>query len=348
MVRFLVLMCVAMLTALASPRPAAADDTLSVIGGANANAFFEVLTNVAERAGFYKEEHLIVSTQYAGSPNIAAQLVASGKADLCGQAVEPIIQGYEKGIHLVTFFARDPHYEFVLAVLDASPIKTLADFKGATIGELSIGSPGEISADSTLSGAGLRKGDYSYIPIGTASQGLQAIAGKKVDGAEFPYVELALYEVESPAKFRYFWDPILKDVGDTAYAASPATIAAKGDQLRRFSRANVMAAILIRENPRLAARYFLEGAGMKVTDESLSDETRLLELTQSQLPGYDPASKRIGYISPVGIEILAKYLYGAGLTKQIVPASAVVTNEFIDYANDFDHGAFIAQVKRMH
>jgi NitT/TauT family transport system substrate-binding protein len=340
-------MSVAVLTALCCSRPAAADDALSVIGGANANAFFEVLTNVAERAGFYKEEHLIVSTQYAGSPNIAAQLVASGKADLCGQAVEPIIQGYEKGIHLVTFFARDPHYEFVLAVLDDSPIKTLADFKGATIGELSIGSPGEISADSTLSGAGLRKSDYSYIPIGTASQGLQAIAGKKVSGAAFPYVELALYEVESPAKFRYFWDPILKDVGDTAYAASPATIAAKGDQLRRFARANVMAAILIRENPRLAARYFLEGASMKVTDESLADETRLLELTQSQLPGYDPESKRIGYISPVGIGILAKYLYAAGLTKQIVPASAVATNAFIDYANDFDHGAFIAQVKRM-
>jgi hypothetical protein len=26
----------------------------------------------------------------------------------------------------------------------------------------------------------------------------------------------------------------------------------------------------------------------------------------------------------------------------------VVTNQFIAYANDFDHNAFIAQVKKMH
>jgi NitT/TauT family transport system substrate-binding protein len=339
---------VALLCACAGTRsPALADDALTVIVGANPNAFFEVLTNVAERAGFYKEQHLVVTTQYAGSPNIAAQLVATGKGDICGQAVEPLITGYEKGVHLQAFFTRDPHYEFVLAVLDESPIKRLADFKGATIGELSVGSPGEISANATLSGAGLKKSDYSYLPIGTASAGLQAIQSKKVDGVEFPFVELSLYEVEAHVKFRYFWDPILRDVGDTAYAAAPATIAAKGDQLRRFSRANAMAAVLVRENPQLAARYFLEGAGMKVTAETVENDARLLQLAYDQLPGYDPASKRIGYISPIGIGILAKYLYDAGLTHQIVPASAVVTDQFIDAANDFDHGALIARVKRM-
>ena len=108
-----------------------------------------------------------------------------------------------------------------------------------------------------------------------------------------------------------------------------------------------MAAVLVRENPQLAARYFLEGAGMKVTAETVENDARLLQLAYDQLPGYDPASKRIGYISPIGIGILAKYLYDAGLTHQIVPASAVVTDQFIDAANDFDHGALIARVKRM-
>jgi hypothetical protein len=30
-----------------------------------------------------------------------------------------------------------------------------------------------------------------------------------------------------------------------------------------------------------------------------------------------------------------------------VPATDIVTNQFIDYANDFDHKAFIERVKHM-
>jgi hypothetical protein len=36
-----------------------------------------------------------------------------------------------------------------------------------------------------------------------------------------------------------------------------------------------------------------------------------------------------------------------GLTKTVVPVAAVLTNQFIAYANDFDHKAFVARVKAM-
>ena len=97
------------------PRAAVADDTLSVIGGANAASFFEVLNNVAQAAGLYADEHLTITIQYAGSPNVAAQLCATGKADICGQAVEPLFLGYQKGLRLQAFFVRDPQNDQVLA-----------------------------------------------------------------------------------------------------------------------------------------------------------------------------------------------------------------------------------------
>jgi hypothetical protein len=40
-------------------------------------------------------------------------------------------------------------------------------------------------------------------------------------------------------------------------------------------------------------------------------------------------------------------MYNAGLTPALVPATAVVTNQFVRYANDFDKKAWIAEVKRM-
>jgi NitT/TauT family transport system substrate-binding protein len=330
------------------PRPAAADDALTVVGGSTATGFFEVLDLVAQQAGFFKEQHLVVDKQYSGNSSVAAQLVASGKADIGSFAIEPILSGYEKGLHLTAFFSRDPHYFQVLAVLEGSPIKTLADFKGTTIGEYTVGSAAEVPANSELAGAGVRRSDYSYIPIGAGAQAISAMNSGKVAGAAFPYPELATYEAFAGQKYRYFWHPLLKDIGDDAFVASPATIQNKPDVLRRFCRAIVEAAILVRENPNLAAKYFVAGSGGKLTSDEVAKYGRLLAISQSMLAGYDPTSMRIGEMPLRGIEVLTKFMYDNGLTTQVVPASAIVTNQFIDAANAFNHQAFIAQAKQMH
>ena len=147
------------------------------------------------------------------------------------------------------------------------------------------------------------------------------------------------------SKYRFFFNPLLEDIGNAAYVATDATIKAKADVLRRFCRANVIASILIRVNPTLAARYYLQGSGLKVTDEAVANEARMLELAGNSLPGFDPTSTTIGGIPLRGMGVLARFIYQSGLTKQIVPASAVVDDQFIAYANDFDRQPFIAQAK---
>jgi ABC-type nitrate/sulfonate/bicarbonate transport system substrate-binding protein len=338
----------ALVALLGVARPAAAADKLTVISGSQPTAFFEVLGDVAAGAGFYTAENLDVDIQYAGNPYSAAQLVASGKGDICSLALEPIIQGYDKGVRLTSFFARDPHYEYVLGVPANSPIKSLADFKGQSIGEYSPGSGAEVSTNNMLEGAGLKRTDFSYSPIGNGAQAIQALNSGKVAGAAFPFVELQIYVVNADQHYRYFWHPILKDIGDVGYAATPATIQSKADLLKRFARANAKAALLIRVNPALAARYFVQAEGIKVTDDAVSKETRLLEISQDQLPGFDPSSNTIGKMSTAGMGFLSNFLYTNGLTPQLVPTSALVDNRFIAFANDFDHKAFLAEAKKMH
>ncbi len=326
---------------------ARADDALTVIGGSNPAAFFEVLDHVAERGGYFKAEHLVVTKQYAGTASTCAQLVASGKGDVCSLSIEPLLLGYEKGLRLQFFFGRDPRYDYVLGVLDDSPIRTLADFRGKVLGEINAGSAVEPVVLSMLQGAGLKKSDYTFVPIGTGAQGLAAFTGKRVDAAAFPSVELQTYHAWTNVKIRYFEHPILKDIGNVGYAATPATIAARADVLARYARALTEAALLVRANTTLAARYFLEGVGLKVTPESVAQEARVLDASQADLPGVDPANKRIGYMALHGIEVYSRFLNENGLTTQVAPAGAVVTNRLIAYANDFDHRAFIAKVKAL-
>jgi NitT/TauT family transport system substrate-binding protein len=329
------------------PVPAAADDALTVIGGSFPTAFYEVLVDVAQESGLFRAEHLDVTLQYAGNPAIALQAIAGGKGDVASGNVNGMVQGYAKGLRMTAFFSRSPSFLDVTAVLDASPIRTLADFRGKTLGVRTVGQPTEVYTGQLLAGAGLHKGDYTFAPIGSGVQAIDALAGGKVDGAAFPYPELKTYELVGHLKFRYFFDPVLKDIPDDAFIASPATIASKSDQLRRFCRAIVEAAILIRENPALAAKDFVVASGTKVTPDAVATEAQLLSISQDLLPAHDPGSDRIGEMPLRGMQVLTTFMYDNGLTPQMVPASELVTDRFIGYANGFDHTAFAARAKAM-
>jgi NitT/TauT family transport system substrate-binding protein len=333
----------------AAPRAARADDTITAVGGNALPGLYGVLEIVAERAGFFKQEHINFVEQYVASPSVAAQLVALGKGDVASISAEAVIQGYEKGLRLQYFFAHAARFSNVLAVLDDSPIKTLADFKGKNVGEINPGSAGEVLAQVVLAGAGLGKADYTFSPIGLGAQAIEAVADRKVDAVAYPYAEVVPMEVVGNLKMRVFRDPILKDIPNAGLASTPATIAAKGPALERFTRAIVKASLFVRYNPAVAARWFLEaggGAG-KVTPQNLATQTREFTLLEDELPAADPENKRIGAFPLTGVQILSRTLQAYGKTTGVVPAEAIATNAYVSFANDFDHQAVIAFAKSM-
>jgi NitT/TauT family transport system substrate-binding protein len=325
--------------------PAAADDALNILGGSAAPTMLDVPDLVAQGLGLFKQEHLDINKQFVGTAFTCTQLLATGKGDVCSASMEPVISGYEKGVRLTFFYNRDPLYDYALAVLSTSPIKTLGDFKGMTLGEYTTGSAAEITANNQLSGAGLRKSDYSYIPVGGGAQGLLALTSGKVNGFAMPDAEMAMDGVIGNVKFHIFRDPILSDVPNVGYMASPATIASKADLLKRYTRAMVKADLFVHYNPAVAARYFLQQSNQKVTPDSLALITKQIEAYENSLPAADPSSKRIGYFPVNGVAIYTKFMLADGLAHVLVPANELVTNQFIAYANDFDKKAYIAWVK---
>jgi NitT/TauT family transport system substrate-binding protein len=326
------------LSLLLTARPASADDSLLLLDGGPGPNIYDTLRFVAQGMGYFKQQHVNVDEEYTSNSLTAAQLVATGKGDVLSSTIEPILEGYEKGIRFQVFFTRSSHYAYVLAVPDDSPIRTLADFKGATIGEIGVASGAEVATNSMLAGAGLKRSDYTYLPIGAGAQALQAIESKRVAGVAFPYDLLAQYEIQGNVKFRFFRHPIL-EAGNSVYAASPSTIQAKGDVLKRFLRAMVEAAVYTHYHPLDAARMYLQGAGIKLTDKSLHDQERLIVLCKDYIAGSNPNDRRIGYTSVLDTVLYSRILVGAGMATQVVPGPAVVTDQFIGYANDFDRKA---------
>ena len=313
------------------PVPAgAADDTLTLIGSDFPPNVSDVEDIVAERAGYFAQERLAVTKQFSGSSSNCFQIVASGKGDICTSSVEAIILGYSKGLRLQVFLNRDPRYDYTLAVLSDSPIRHLADFKGAVIGEINLGGiyASEIPANAVLSGAGLSKSDYSFAPVGVGAQALAAIESKRVAALAFPTLELDTMQVAGHVTFRTFPDPRLGDVPNVGFVATPSTIASKSDLLRRYARAMVKAFVFIRVNPQAAARMFLEGSAKKATDDALATAIAQIEALEPDFPAYDLSDKRIGYIPVRGMAVYCEYFATNGLTPDLVPAEALVTNQF--------------------
>jgi NitT/TauT family transport system substrate-binding protein len=340
--------CCASALLFAAPQTALGDDALSVVAGNPTPGLFDTLELIADGAGFYRQQHLIVTKNYSQGPSAAAQLVATGKADVVSISVEPVLIGYEKGLRLQFFLSRQARYSYVLGVLAGSPIRSLADFKGTVLGESTAGSPAEVAADSMLAGAGLKPSDFSYIPVGIGAGALSAMTSHRVDGGAFSYFEFANDEAVGQTAFRIFRHPILKDIGNVGYAATPETIRTKADQLRRFSRAIVEAALFVRLNPAAAARLYLQGTGQRVTDDALRNTTRLLALLKDDFPAADPANKRIGLLPPRNLDLYGSYLAQYGMIHAPVPGDAITTTQFIGYANDFDHKALEKQIMSMH
>jgi len=342
------LMAVIVLALACCPRPAWADDKLTVVSSLPGGT--EVLEVVANKAGLFRAEHLDVEKLYSGNISVCAQMVASGKGDICAMSIESIILGYPKGLRLQTFLSRNRRYGFVLAVPDNSPIRRLADFKGQPIGEPSVGSPGvEISASDMLMGAGLNRSDIVFVPVGVEAQALSALTSGKVAALGDTVVALGTKSTVSGITFRIFRDPILDSIPNDAFAARPDVIVSKADVFRRYARAIVKASILIRENPQLAARYALEnsGSGTNITPDAIQKETAQLVALRDYLIG-EPSNPRIGEMSLSGVGLYSKFFYDKGLTSTIVPTADIVTNQFVGDANDFDKKAWIAEVKRMH
>lgn len=327
---------------------ARADDTLKLVLGGQTPELMNTLNLTAEGAGFYKQERLQVTLTLVKGSLEARTTCSAGEFDICPIGIEPLITDYRKGVRLKMFLSRAAKFTYVYGVLETSPIKSLTDFKGKVIGvHSSDGSTAQGATESGLTVAGLKSSDYKLVTIGRDDDAMGALVSGKVDGAALPYYEFIPYIIAG-RKLRFFPHPALADVTNSGYAVSPAIMAAKGDQVKRFSRAIVKSALLIRYNPPAAARAILIALGKPYNDADLKRKVAELMAWEAYLPAGDPSGNRIGAINQPGVAAYMDLMKSAGVISETVPVSDIVTDQFIGPANDFDHAAFEAYAKSLH
>ncbi len=229
-----VLLCVA---ALVSVTPAAAEDTLKV-AVPQRGAWDTSISEIGQKAGIFKKHGLNLDLLFTGAGAEVVGAIIGGSVDLSvASGISTVIGGYGKGAPLRIFsseMAGQPEiYWFVPA---SSPIKTLADMNGKTIGYSATGSSSHAALLALLA---QEKVSATPTALGGVTLSMTAGMSGQVDAAwaAMPYGLKDLEDGKIRIIARAADIKVLQGRTVRVNFTSAGTLAAKKDQIERYMAA---------------------------------------------------------------------------------------------------------------
>lgn len=302
---------------------------------------------VAEHLGYFSDEGLDVEIVVTGDSTSIVQGISSGSLEIGSTPPEPILQALTQGTESELIYNYIRQQTGSVAVLADSPIQTIADFQGATIGQASLGTSNLLLSNGILAEADLVEDvDFQHLAVGTGAAALQALVSGEVDALSLWDTEYAAFEA-SGVELRYFTTAEVESLFSTTYFANPAFVADNAEAITGFGRAMAKATLFTATNPEAALRIMYTAypdtivAGNSIEDQ-LEVDLIALERRIELLTAGDPAAAgNWGEYSPESIEAWASFAYNAGIVETPVDTTDLAPNRFVEGYNDFDNDEVI-------
>jgi NitT/TauT family transport system substrate-binding protein len=220
--------------------PSQAEDKIIRLLRAPVGAFEPLY--IAEQKGYFKERGLTVDIQVGGGPDQNIAQAMAGQVEIVMTGAVPLVAAVANGAPVVAILGAEGHENpptTGLMVKGDSPIKTLADLKGKSIGIPGIASPQGLATLLALEGVGLGPKDVTLVNLPFDAVVESAERGK-VD-ATFPIG--LFYTLAKSQGFREFPDVIKPLDGTPAilYATTRSWAEANGETLKAFNDAMLKA-----------------------------------------------------------------------------------------------------------
>ena len=298
-----------------------------------------ILNLIAEQVGFFKEEGLQVEVRFSTGGPQATQITASGGADVGQVTQEPAIEGYDKGIRGKMFYTQFTRLIYHVAVPADSAIQSIADLRGKKIGVSNMASASLVVARSALRHHKVPIEGDTFRPVGLGDGAVAALRTGQVQALSMWTAAYASM-MRAGISFRFLYHPTVAEIGSGGFFASDKVLAEKRDSLIKFARAQAKATIFVLENPDATLRLYWKsnpaGRGGGTDEEAL--KRGLIEMSTVR-PVYSReklADKRYGFADMAGIQTYVDMFREEGVIARSIPATELVTNEFVEQINNFD------------
>ncbi|MFG1461980.1 NrtA/SsuA/CpmA family ABC transporter substrate-binding protein [Xanthobacter sp. DSM 24535] len=232
----------------------AAEKVVYAVTTSNISVGHAAQSSIPLAAEFWKQEGLDVEVIGLSGATAGVQQVASGQVDFATVGGDALLIARSKGVKVkaVYTYARKSIYSIV--VPQDSPIKTVADLKGKTIGVPDMSAGSVPFSRAVLSSAGVNpQSDVKWLSVGIGGQAANAFRQNVIDAwASWDTVIAGLEN--NGFKFRVIDPPWIDEVVGNVIIAREDTIEKKPELVVKVARGIAEASVYGLTNPDAALR----------------------------------------------------------------------------------------------
>lgn len=285
---------------------------------------------VAEDLGYFDEAGVNVELRHHGESEELFGALKGGTEQLVYAGGDEITQAAAGGVDLQSVATLFNTYPAVLIVPEDSEITTAEDLKGHTVGLPGLYGQTYFALLAMLDEAGLSQDDVDIQAIGYTQQA--ALTGGRVDAVMgFSNNDAVQFEAEGFAiRTIDAVDPAHPTLVGPAVAADAATIADRGDDVRKVLEAVQRAIEYIAENPEAAVEITAKYVPTLTSDEQKAAALATLEAT---IPLMEPLGDApLLTNDPDTWAAMAEFMFSSGLIDTEVAPESLYTNELLPSA----------------
>jgi NitT/TauT family transport system substrate-binding protein len=321
----------------------AAEQVKALIPARIINEAFSPFT-VAKFMGYFEKEGLDVTLIPVGGSNEVALAISSGAGEIGGASPGQALIGISQGLSIKYFYELNYRSIWTISVRPDSPINTIKDLKGKTLGVAALGSAAITFGKALVSETGLNpNGDVAFIAVGSGAQAVSALNRGAVDALVFSSQETAKFEAIG-FKIRYL------DVGegfaslpDVALLARREYFQMKPNVLIGFARAVAKGYVFSVANPEAALRINWKLVPESEPTNLPADEALKgsLQVNVSRMKIWDSPKTdgKLGLLIKDDWKRLIDFMRTNGQLQADIPLDSVLTNDLIGEINNFDKEA---------
>jgi NitT/TauT family transport system substrate-binding protein len=309
------------------PKAGAGEEVMRVI--LPAAAAIEYPYRVAEAEGYFAEEGISSTYEYAGGAAEVIQQLVAGNGDIGHTCASSVVEAYAQGFNQIRpVFTMIYGGIYGMAVPESSDVEDPADLKGRTIG-ISDPAGGEVPiVRGILKRAGLSETDVKLLPIGEGTGvALRAIRDGVVDAVGGSFSDFVALRVQG-LDLRPVGAETIADLPACFVAVTQEYLEKNRDVVEGFLRATAKGVIFGQRNPERALEILRDASPESYEGELGS------EMMKQYLPLMaPPEGQPIGQISA---ESFQKYIDFVGAEDPGEDLETLITDDLVPAANDFD------------
>lgn len=305
---------------------------------------------IATKMGWYRDAGINVELVPLAGSSDCAKLVATGDVMFALASIEPVIPLRLQGVKEKVFYTAYQGNIYGFVVPADSSIKSIRDLRGKKIGVASMASGAVPVARALLADNGLDpQKDAQIVVVGEAAQAAALVRSHQVDALSIYDTQYALIQ-NAGVPLRPLDMGIIAKYPSNGFLALEGTLQKSRALALAVARGYAMGTIFALANPEAAVKILFDVYPQtkptgKTEEQAIHDDVLVLNARAEHWKLEAGGVKRWGESNVRLFDAYEDFLLKQNVITQKVPATDLVTNDFVADVNKLDAAKIAAEAK---